>query len=391
MSEKKYMIVPVEIKLTDDPDLDPDNFIVTGYTSFYNNVDLGRDRVLPGFFTEDLALNGNERPALWQHKYDEPLGMKQFEDKIKGLMFTAKLRKDDTFVSGRVVPQIKSGSIQGASMGYRLDKYEIDKDEDVWNLIKGKLIESSFVTFPMNPKAVILSVSKHLKMITEGKIKSTGNEQLYLQQFAKNVGIESYELKKYVPGFEKKERNLSLADQATKWDKAAAISRIKEATGCGDTPSKNYEIGFLYYDQDKKDDYESYKLPCVDYIDGKFRVIPKALSEIVGVLSGDNSGLKINERIKQLIKDQINEYYKQMGREEPFKNNITFIDSFDIEHMKKQDKVKIFDKNVMLSTSAKKYIADLLCSPNKGGTVDKKSSKLLEELRKLNTVMEVYN
>lgn len=389
MSEKRYMLLPVEIKLIDDQNVDPDNYIVTGLTSTYNNIDLGGDMVMPGFFTEDLVRNGNVRPALWQHMYNQPVGTKEFTDSSQGLQFKAKLPRDDTFVSGRVIPQIRAGAIQGASMGYSLDDFE--KDGNVWKLIKGCLYESSFVTFPMNPKAVIFSVSKHLQMITEGKIKSAGNEQSYLQQFAKSVGIESFELKKYVSGFEKKERNMPLADQATKWEKSVAIQRVKEATGSVDNPAKNYEIGFLYYDQDKKDNYESYKLPYVDYIDGKFRIIPKALSEIVGALSGDNSGVKIDERIRHIIKDKINGYYKQMGREEPFKNNITFIDSFDIEHMKKQDKVKIFDDNVMLSTSAKKYIADLLCSPDKGGTVDKKSSKLLEEVRKLKTAMEVHN
>lgn len=386
--DKNYMIVPVELKITEDSENDPDFFIVKGYTSIYNNVDLGRDRVLPGFFTEDLAVNGNKRPALWQHDSRQPLGMKTFTDKIKGLHFEAKLPKSDTFVTGRVIPQIRSGSIQGASMGYHTETYKYIEEEDIWDLIKGCLIESSFVTFPMNQRAIILSVSKHLKLIYEKKLKSDNGELGYLQQFADTVGIESYKLKGYTQGHDIKSKldlkEYPLADIKTSWNKLDAIKNIKANTDSNEKPSKNYKIGFMYYDTDNQDDYKSYKLPYLDYIDNKFVVIPSALSSIVGMFSGKRNGPGMPENDKNVIKEMINKYYVKMGREEPFKkNNITFIDNFDIQNIDKQDKTKIFDENIILSTQAKEYIANLLCEHDRPGKVKEESvySGLLKELR----------
>lgn len=383
---KDYMIVPcLEFKVEESKE--SMIYLVSGLASTYNNIDLGMDRVIPGFFTEDLQKQGNERPALWQHYASKPIGVNVYIDTPEGLQFTASLPMDDSFVKQRVIPQIRIKSVKAASIGYKTEISRWNKESNCRDLVKGKLLESSFVTFPMNPKAVILSVSKHLQLYSKGDLKAEDNEIGYLQQFAKNVGMEDFALKGYMQGFDFDNKavppykNYALADESMEWDKKKAVSQIREHTGSKDEPSKNYKNGFMYFDPENVKEFTAYKLPYVYYIDGNFKAVPRALSAIVGALAGARGGLKVPVSDKDEIKTQINKYYKKMGREEPFKKGgFTFIDSFDIKHIENRDIDKIFDDNVILSSSVKSKIADLLCSKVESGKADG-NSDLINELR----------
>lgn len=156
--KKEYLSVPFEVKAFQDED--PDFFYFEGYASTFGNADSYDDIVVPGAFTKTLKNNPDFK-LLWQHSMWEPIGMPTMAmEDSKGLFIKGKLPKADTLVSGRVIPQLKVGSINSMSIGYRTIKCSY-KDEDGIDghttrmLEEVKLIEVSLVTLPANDQAVV--------------------------------------------------------------------------------------------------------------------------------------------------------------------------------------------------------------------------------------------
>jgi len=138
-----------------------DYYMVEGFASVYGNIDSYRDIVMPGAFAKDLLENGKERPILWQHRSDEPIGMGTFEERgDSGLYVTIKMPKGDSFVSERVMPQIRVGAVKGLSIGYWTVVEEYDREANVNRLKECKLRETSCVTFPANELAQITAAKR---------------------------------------------------------------------------------------------------------------------------------------------------------------------------------------------------------------------------------------
>lgn len=376
MKDIDYMIVPIKIKSIEKKE-DEGFIYVEGYAAIYNNIDLGGDRILSGAFAEDLKENGNQRPALWQHFWFEPVGTKTYAENEKGLTFLAKLPMDDTFVMGRVYPQLRVGSVKGASIGYRTLDDRYNEQMGCRDLIKLCLKESSFVTFPMNEEAQIFSVRRSLKNIQDNECKEMSSSMKnFIIDFAKKSHIDDSEIlkdSKTVPAY----KDYSLTDEKLKWDKKKAIKQIRANTNSQESPSKSYKKGFMYFDPEKEDDFTGYKLPYV-YYDGGFKAVPRGLFAITGALSGARGGVNILDTDKAKIKSQLNKYYKKMGREEPFKGDKTFIDVGTLECMEKRDIEKIFDNDIILSTQSKRLIADRLGYQDNDNLDDQKSDFLIE-------------
>jgi hypothetical protein len=244
------------------------------------------------------------------------------------------LPKKDTFVTGRIMPQIKVRSITGLSVGYQPEEFSYDtvNDKTIRRLKRCQLKETSPCVYPMNEEARI------------EMIKSFQNHE-----------VKTDEASKIVTSF----KDYVIADDVS-WDKAKSVKQIREHTNSTDAPSSAYKNCFMYYDAEKTDDFTGYKMPFVYWMDGSFKAIPKALSAIVGAISG-RGGVDISDANKEKIKSQINMYYRKMDREEPFKSNgNTFIDKKTLEGLEKRDYEKLFDDNIILSSQAKKKIADSL-------------------------------
>lgn len=130
----------------------------SGYASTFGNKDLGGDIVLPGAFTASLASKApGDIRVLWQHSMSNPIGI------------TSVAREDDVglYVEGNLILDVqqareaqalaKNGALGGLSIGYCVDDYDYSSQGDC--LLKAlDVMEYSFVTFPMNPKAEILSM-----------------------------------------------------------------------------------------------------------------------------------------------------------------------------------------------------------------------------------------
>ena len=148
-----YKTYKLEIKKTKQND-DEGFFEFEGYASTFLNEDLGGDIVAPGAFTDTIEENGGKIKALWQHNSNEPIGMFEIKEDSIGLFVKGKLPLDDNLVKGRVIPQLKIGSIDTMSIGYRIRKFTRDEEKDVWTLLILDLKEISLVTFAMNEMAI---------------------------------------------------------------------------------------------------------------------------------------------------------------------------------------------------------------------------------------------
>lgn len=386
--EKDYMLVPCEIKGIKE-DKEEGYVYVDGYASIYDNIDLGDDRVRPSFFVDDLKENGNKRPALWQHMSSEPVGVKEYETDNIGLKFRAKLPMDDTFVMGRVYPQMKVGSVTGVSIGYWTFDEEYNREARCNDLIRGALRESSFVTFPMNPKAQIYSVRKQVKGLLDGSIKSENNEMLSpLMEFAKNLGIKCENRRKATIEITMH----PMAEEKTEWDPVDAVNGIKENTDSIKSPSAQFSKGFMFCDSGKSDSFDSYKIPYVKWIDGGFKTVPRAIYDITAKLAAGRKNMGIPGYAIDGIKDFANQVYKKLGNEEPFKaEGKCFIDTATLKSMEKQDTLAILgNPDIILSTNAKELIADALRCPPGGGSVSNEKSNgddVLAALKEMNTIL----
>ncbi len=275
--KKKYLTVPFEMKQTQE---DEDYFFFEGYASTFGNVDLGDDIVERGAFSKTLSERTPK--LLWQHQMNEPVGVftEAFEDE-KGLFVRGKMPKADTFVKGRVMPQMKIGSVDSMSIGFSIIRDEWDREKDIRYIKEVFLYEASLVTIPMNPKAVVTGV------------------------------------KTVVPF-----QDLSLADRDRAWDGAAAVKRVKDFTNSTEAPSRTYRRAFLWYDSENKDLFGSYKLPVADVVDGKLKAVPRAIFAAAAAMRGARGGVDIPDADRDGVINNIDKYYAKMDLESPFEKSI---------------------------------------------------------------------
>jgi hypothetical protein len=151
-SKLEHLDVAFECKFDDS---DPDFFFFEGLASTFNNRDLVEDTIKPGTFVDSIAAKMPK--ILWQHDREEPIGMPvDIRETAEGLFLRGRLPKADTFVSGRVIPQVKVGSIDAMSIGFRVLESHPNPDDPTNRIItKINLVEVSLVTFPADPKALI--------------------------------------------------------------------------------------------------------------------------------------------------------------------------------------------------------------------------------------------
>ena len=181
--EIKRIEVPFEVKQVEEDDK---FFHIYGLANTWE-VDFGGDRSIKGCFQESISklqskaapvMDGDGLmaliPALWQHRSDMPAGVQvELSETENGLESHSIYPKTDTFVSGRMIPQVKVGSIRKQSIGYIAEKvsYEVVDGRDIRNLEKVDLKEISLVTFPMNDGADITRVKEETQLIDVETVK----------------------------------------------------------------------------------------------------------------------------------------------------------------------------------------------------------------------------
>ena len=282
------LIVPLEIKKLGEDD---NNFTFKGHLAVFNNIDEGDDRIIPGAFKDFLVKSKQKKeevvPIFWVHKSSEPVGIfpiSEMSEDNKGLAVTGLMPKDDTFVSGRVIPQMRIGSVRKMSIGY--DTKDFEMDGMIRNLLKVHLFEGSLVPLAMNDQATII------------------------------------DFKAVVPF-----GDLPITDRARAWDATSALGRIREWAGMedGDEGSledpdvqSKYQKAFFWYDRTDADLLGAYKLPFADIIDGKLTAVPRGVFAAAAAMQGARGGVFVPESDRPGIIRNIEKYYEKMGMESPF-------------------------------------------------------------------------
>jgi uncharacterized protein len=136
-----------------------------GYASLFGVVDLGRDRVVPGAFRECLARKPPRAvKLLWQHDPLHPLGLwEEISEDSRGLKVRGQLNL--AIAKAREVHALmRSGAVDGLSIGFRTERSRKDAATGVRNLEKLDLWEVSIVTFPMLPGARVSAVKRVARM-----------------------------------------------------------------------------------------------------------------------------------------------------------------------------------------------------------------------------------
>lgn len=251
-----------------------DCWTITGYGSVFGNKDFGNDVVIAGAFAKSLRENGMPL-MLFNHKMDmPPIGaiIDAKEDK-RGLWFKAELPKDDTFVAGQIVPQLKRRGLKGTSIGYKIAPggKEVRKSDGARLLKEIRLFEISVVNMPMNPLASVETV--------KGLVPFQG---------------------------------LPIDRKATSFDAVAALARIKARFG---DDHEEIKRAFIFADPDGELDT---KLLIAD-IDEKGDLAANHIA-LYKASASVQKGSRIPEEAKDAVRDILERYYAQIDLESPFKS-----------------------------------------------------------------------
>lgn len=236
--KKEYLQFGFEVKELEDKN---DGFFrFEGFANAFDDVDRVDDIVRRGAFTESLKTRTPK--VLWQHRSNEPIGMPELtEERKEGLFVRAKLPLADTFVSGRVIPQIKVGSIDTMSIGFTIGRGGAFFNEDgIREITKATLYEFSPVTFEANEKAKITGF-KSLESLFKGIDLSDDEKQKLIQEIKASIKFD-YEDLKFLEKAERTVRGLETALVGSKLfsNKAAVLlSSVLKSQSDSDNEGEN--------------------------------------------------------------------------------------------------------------------------------------------------------
>jgi HK97 family phage prohead protease len=132
---------------------------VEGYASLFGELDAARDMVMPGAFARTLKTRGVRRvPMLFQHDPAEPVGVwLELVEDFRGLRARGKL-VPEVARARELYALVRSGAVDGLSIGFRTVKGRIDPATRVRKIIDLDLWEISIVTFPLLAGARVRAV-----------------------------------------------------------------------------------------------------------------------------------------------------------------------------------------------------------------------------------------
>lgn len=144
----------------------------SGYASTFANVDLGGEVVERGAFRKTLKESQAKIPILDHHDPTRQIGwnLEAMEDD-RGLFVRGKLNLEVQAAREKHALMKQAGELgakTGLSIGFRTIKDERDpNDPSIRRLKEIQLLEYSVVTFPMNPRASIISVKAKQELLDQ--------------------------------------------------------------------------------------------------------------------------------------------------------------------------------------------------------------------------------
>jgi HK97 family phage prohead protease len=135
-----------------------------GYFSIFNNVDDGKDIILPGAFDATLAQRANRVKILYGHDWDKLVGPPPYElyEDSTGLYAKGRLTLG-SFWGRETWALLKDGALNEGSFGYLVPKGGAFRKDGHRHVKTVELIELSFVPLGMNPLTHLQAVKSFLK------------------------------------------------------------------------------------------------------------------------------------------------------------------------------------------------------------------------------------
>jgi HK97 family phage prohead protease len=130
---------------------------IEGWASTYD-IDLGKDKVLPGAFATTIRRSKGVVPMLFNHDRNAivGVGLAAQEDQ-RGLYVKAKIAMGTQL--GRETHELMAmGALKGLSIGYTIPDKGYVMDGNIRLLKSIELLEYSATPFPMNPQAQVARV-----------------------------------------------------------------------------------------------------------------------------------------------------------------------------------------------------------------------------------------
>lgn len=204
-------IAPIEIKSTKE------DGSFTGYAAVFNNMDLGRDVILPGAFKSVKTTRDGQVRIAMNHNLHQLAGKAKFEQDDRGLRVEGQLTLGVSYVRD-AYELMKAGVLDGLSVGFDIpyggSSYE-DRDGDCVRIIKEAVLwEFSLVPFGMNPEALIENV-KTIRDF-EAQLRGLGYSQREAKALASG-GFKSLGYRDGAPDSETLADELKNLTQAFDW------------------------------------------------------------------------------------------------------------------------------------------------------------------------------
>jgi len=250
--------------------------IIKGYIATWD-VDRGDDRFVRGAFLKSLAEHREKRRQVrLKDHHGRTVGGFPIDTVIEddtGLLGIGEINLE--VQQGREAHSLaRQGVLTDFSIGYSV--VDSSRDNNIRSIHEAIVWEGSIVDEPMNTRANIT------------------------------------EVKSVVPF-----QDLALADPDRPWGPDAALVRVRALTESDEAPSPTYRRAYIYYDREDGGNFDAYKLPIADVVDGRLVAIPRAIVAASAALL-DGGDVTIPDAERDGVIEHINRYYTKMDLPSPF-------------------------------------------------------------------------
>ena len=115
-------------------------------------------------------------------------------------------------------------------------------------------------------------------------------------------------------------QDLPLAPRKREWDGSAAEKRVRDWSGADEQPNEAYRDAHVWYDQNKQENFGSYKLLIADIIDDQPVAVPRGVMAAAAVMQGSRGGVDLPTKDIDRVKSHLQKYYKKMGEAAPWQD-----------------------------------------------------------------------
>ncbi|KGQ33950.1 MULTISPECIES: HK97 family phage prohead protease [Gallibacterium] len=144
-----------------------DDGFFAGYCNVFDVKDSYDEIVRKGAFLASINAwqsRGKMPPVLWNHDRNQPIGVwTTLKEDEHGLYGEGRLLINDVAKAKEVHALLMAGAIDGLSIGYRLNKWSYDEQNEILELLDIDLTEISVVTMPANEESRISVVKSALE------------------------------------------------------------------------------------------------------------------------------------------------------------------------------------------------------------------------------------